>query len=45
MSQIEREPCPRCQKLRVVNREYYCGAELSQPEKTGVEIFEPLVAK
>jgi ABC-type transport system involved in multi-copper enzyme maturation permease subunit len=41
-----REPCPRCQKLRVVDREQceHCGAEFTPPEKDGTEIFETVPA-
>lgn len=41
-----REPCPRCAKLRVVNRKHceHCGAEFAAPERRGTEIFEPLNA-
>ena len=39
-----REACPRCKKLRVVDREKcpHCGAAFAPPEKTGTEIFAPL---
>ena len=39
-----REPCPKCHKLRVVNREQceHCGSDFAPPAKTGIEIFEPL---
>jgi hypothetical protein len=39
-----REPCPRCQKLRVVDREKcpHCAADFAPPEQIGTEIFEPL---
>ncbi len=38
-----RETCPRCQKLRAVDREQcpHCGADFAPPEKNGTEIFEP----
>jgi hypothetical protein len=38
-----REPCPNCQKLRLVNREKceFCGAGFAPPPKNGTEIFEP----
>jgi hypothetical protein len=41
-----RETCPRCKKLRVVDRERcpHCGADFAPPEKNGMEIFEPLAA-
>jgi ABC-type transport system involved in multi-copper enzyme maturation permease subunit len=41
-----RERCPKCQKLRVVEREQceHCGAAFSPPDKIGTEIFEPLDA-
>ena len=39
-----REKCPNCKKPRLVTRERceHCQAEFPPPEKTGVEIFEPL---
>jgi hypothetical protein len=39
-----RETCPKCGKQRVVEREHceHCGAEFPAPEKTGIEIFEPV---
>jgi ABC-type transport system involved in multi-copper enzyme maturation permease subunit len=39
-----REACPKCGKLRVVDREQceHCGASFPPPEKTGTEIFEPV---
>lgn len=39
-----REVCPRCGKVRAVDREQckHCGSDFAPPEKTGVEIFEPL---
>jgi hypothetical protein len=39
-----RESCPNCRKLRVVDREQceHCGAAFPPPEKSGIEIFEPL---
>lgn len=42
-----RVKCPKCQKLRVVDREYceHCQSTFAPPEKTGIEIFEPAVAK
>ena len=41
------EPCPACEKPRLVDREHceHCGADFSPPEKTGTEIFAPLVAE
>jgi hypothetical protein len=41
-----RETCPRCEKLRVVDREQcpHCGADFAPPEKNGAEIFDPLAA-
>jgi hypothetical protein len=41
-----REACPACKKLRLVDREKceHCGADFSPPEKTGTEVFAPLVA-
>ncbi|MGO8838938.1 MAG: ABC transporter permease [Limisphaerales bacterium] len=38
------ESCPHCKKPRVVDRELceHCGAGFAPPEKTGIEIFEPL---
>ena len=41
-----REACPNCKKLRVVDREKceHCGADFAPPEKSGTEVFEPLVA-
>jgi ABC-type transport system involved in multi-copper enzyme maturation permease subunit len=41
-----RERCLRCGKPRVVNRDQceHCGASFAPPEKTGIEIFEPLSA-
>ena len=41
-----REACPKCKKLRVVDREQcrHCGADFTPPEKNGTEIFEPLTA-
>ena len=40
-----REICPKCQKLRMVDREHceYCAAEFAAPERNGTEIFAPLV--
>ena len=40
------EKCLACKKLRLVDREHceHCGASFSAPEKTGAEIFAPLVA-
>jgi len=40
------ETCPECKKARLVDREHceHCGASFSAPEKTGAEIFAPLVA-
>jgi hypothetical protein len=40
-----RVPCPRCKKLRVIERESceHCGSAFLPPEKNGTEIFEPLV--
>ena len=42
----ERESCPCCKKLRVVDREKcpHCGADFAPPEKNGTEIFAPLAA-
>lgn len=42
-----REPCPNCQKLRVVNRRQceHCGAPFAPPVKTGLEIFQPLATQ
>ena len=42
-----REPCPNCQRPRLVDRPQceHCGAEFAPPEKTGTEVFAPLVAK
>jgi ABC-type transport system involved in multi-copper enzyme maturation permease subunit len=39
-----REECSNCKKLRVVDREKcpHCGADFAPPEKTGIEVFEPL---
>jgi hypothetical protein len=39
-----REPCPRCKKLRAVDRELceHCQSPFSPPEKNGTEIFAPL---
>jgi hypothetical protein len=39
-----RESCPKCKKLRAVDREYceHCGSPFSPPEKNGTEIFGPL---
>jgi hypothetical protein len=41
-----REPCPNCKRLRLVDRPqcHRCGAPWSPPEKTGTEVFAPLVA-
>jgi len=38
-----REPCPSCNKLRVVTRETceHCGLPFTKPLKVGIEIFEP----
>jgi hypothetical protein len=38
-----KEPCPRCKKLRMVDREHceHCGAEFAPPERNGTEIFAP----
>jgi hypothetical protein len=40
------ETCPACKRPRLVDRERceHCGASFSEPEKTGAEIFAPLVA-
>jgi ABC-type transport system involved in multi-copper enzyme maturation permease subunit len=37
-----REPCPKCQKLRLVENEQceHCGAAFAPPERNGTEIFE-----
>jgi ABC-type transport system involved in multi-copper enzyme maturation permease subunit len=37
-----REPCPKCNKLRLVDREKceYCGADFAPPPRNGTEIFE-----
>lgn len=42
-----REPCPGCKKLRVVDREQceHCGAAFAAPERTGIEILEPLTGR
>jgi hypothetical protein len=42
----KREICPTCKKLRVVDHENceHCGAPFAPPDKTGIEIFEPLTA-
>ena len=42
----KREICPVCGKLRVVDRENceHCGSPFAPPDKTGIEIFEPLTA-
>ncbi|MCC6822954.1 MAG: hypothetical protein IT579_19670 [Verrucomicrobia subdivision 3 bacterium] len=39
------EPCPGCKKMRVVDRESceHCGVSFAPSEKTGTEIFEPLI--
>ena len=41
-----REPCPNCKRLRLVDRPQCdrCGADLAPPEKTGTEVFAPLLA-
>ena len=41
-----RELCPNCKRLRLVDRPqcHRCGAPWSPPEKTGTEVFVPLVA-
>ena len=41
-----REPCPNCKRLRVVDRPQceHCGAAFAPPEKTGTEVFAPLLA-
>ena len=41
-----REACPNCKRLRVVDRAQceHCGADFAPPEKTGTEVFAPLVA-
>jgi hypothetical protein len=41
-----REACPKCNRVRVVDLPHcgHCGASFAPPEKTGTEIFEPLVA-
>ena len=42
-----KEPCPHCQKLRMVNREQceYCDGEFAPPARNGTEIFEPVAVK
>jgi len=42
-----REACPACKKPRLVDREHceHCCADFAPPEKTGTEIFAPLVAE
>ncbi len=42
-----RETCPNCKRLRLVDREQceWCGSGFAPPERTGTEVFEPLVAK
>jgi hypothetical protein len=41
-----REPCPNCQRPRLVDRPQcdHCGADWAPPEKTGTEVFAPLRA-
>jgi hypothetical protein len=41
-----REACPKCKKLRVLDREKceHCGADFAPPEKNGTEVFELLAA-
>jgi prepilin-type N-terminal cleavage/methylation domain-containing protein len=41
-----RVPCPDCQRLRLVDRQQceHCGAVFAPPEKTGTEVFAPLLA-
>ena len=41
-----REACPKCKKLRVVDRAQceHCGSDFAPPEKTGTEVFAPLQA-
>jgi hypothetical protein len=41
-----REPCPNCHRPRLVDRPRCdrCGAEWAPPEKTGTEVFAPLLA-
>ncbi len=42
-----RVPCPNCQRPRLVDRPQceHCGADFAPPEKTGTEVFAPLVAQ
>jgi hypothetical protein len=41
---VAREPCPKCGKLRVVDRENceHCAAAWPSPQPIGIEIFEPV---
>ena len=41
-----RVACPGCKRLRLVDREQceHCGEGFAPPEKTGTEVFAPLVA-
>jgi hypothetical protein len=41
-----REACPNCKLLRLVDRPQceHCSADFAPPEKTGTEVFAPLVA-
>ena len=40
-----REACPNCKRLRLVDRPQCdrCGADWPPPEKTGTEVFAPLL--
>ena len=42
-----RVPCPNCKKPRAVDLDQcpHCGSEFPAPEKTGIEIFEPLATQ
>ena len=41
-----RAACPNCKRLRLVDRAQceHCGADFAPPEKTGTEVFAPMVA-